>query len=245
MNAETQLWADWFSNFLLPEEDPFEPATDLFYPIVDSLEQVNNGANAGETALVGMIAGSLYYRNLIRDILPTGSKGVVLVFESECAEAFTYQIDGPKVSYLGTGDVHDLKYDYLGVHSDIFDLKNYSIRGSRYTGAPIDEIFCPLTLHLYPSKTMHDQFATSNGLIFAFSAVAIFVFTSCELMDCCCDSVFFAIFDDRSLSQFFLLIFHSGVYSVRLLRGTPPKAGHEQSGAIFRNCVVLVSFSCS
>lgn len=91
-----------------------------------------------------------------------------------------FQIDGPKETYLGTGDLHQAQYDHLGVHSTLLELNEFAIRGSKYTGAPVDKIFCPFTLHVYPSDDMYSQFSTNNGLIFALSAVAIFVFTSCK-----------------------------------------------------------------
>jgi len=136
--------------------------------------------------LVGMIAASFYWRSVLRDILPEGSKGMVVVFENPCNEAFTYQIDGPKETYLGTGDVHNRKYNHLGIHAELLHLNDFAIRDSKYTGASIDDLVCPFTLHVYPSDEMYDQFATNNGVAFALSAVAIFVFTSrkFKMMDC-------------------------------------------------------------
>lgn len=133
-----------------------------------------------EESPVGMIAASVYWRNFIRDILPSGSKGIVVIFDNNCTEPFTYQVDGPMQTYLGTGDLHDRKYDHLGLHSSLTDLNKYSVRDSKYTGAPLDELFCPLSLHVYPSSDMQEQYSTNNGIIFAVSAVGIFVFTSCK-----------------------------------------------------------------
>ena len=147
---------------------------------MDGLDKANVhiGDNHENTPLVGMIAASFYWRSVIRDILPTGSRGMVVVFENPCNEAFTYQIDGPKETYLGTGDVHNRRYNHLGIHGKLLNLNDFAIRDSKYTGAPIDDMVCPFSLHLYPSDDMYGQFATNNGIAFALSAVAIFVFTS-------------------------------------------------------------------
>lgn len=91
-DAETEAWAFWFGHFLPPEDNPKEPVSDLYYPVVDELSEVNNGADPSKNKLVGMLASSLYWRTLIRDILPSSSKGLVIVFENPCNEAFTYQV---------------------------------------------------------------------------------------------------------------------------------------------------------
>jgi len=164
--------------------------------------------------------------------------------------AFThfFQIDGPKVTYLGTGDLHQAKYDYLGMHSTLLELNQFATRGSKYTGAMVDEIFCPFTLHVYPSDDMYNQFSTNNGIIFALSAVAIFAFTSCK--STLPYSLLFPLY-----SFLFSLLTppfsgyctptYSGVCFVRCLRREAPKVGHEQSRALFGHRVVSVSFGRS
>jgi Adenylate and Guanylate cyclase catalytic domain len=120
----------------------------------------------------------LYWRNLIRDILPEGSRGILIVFENPCTSWFTYQINGPSVVYLGVGDHHDTKYDDLSIDSLLIDLGDFSVRESSYTGAPIDKDYCPFTLHLYPSDLLMSAHKTNNPIIFTVSGILIFVFTA-------------------------------------------------------------------
>jgi class 3 adenylate cyclase len=87
--------------------------------------------------------------------------------------------------YLGRGDLHDTKYDALSISSPFFDLKSFSIRASRYSGASIDQEYCPFTIHLYPSDDMKNEFTSSTPIVMTIAAISIFVFTS----------IVFAIYD--------------------------------------------------
>ena len=179
-NAKMKRWSTFFASFLPPDEEPFEPMFDVFYPIVNdlSLNAVVKSKNTTATT-VGILSIPIYWRSLIRNILATGSNGVVVVVHNACNRPFTYQINGNQVVYLGVGDNHDTKYDDLVVTSKIVDLKSISERISGYSGATIDMDFCPYTLYIYPSDTMKASFVSNDATIFAVSVLLIFCFTSC------------------------------------------------------------------
>jgi hypothetical protein len=67
---ETKEWAKWHADFLPDDEEPLEPVSDYFYPIVDDLRRVKvAGAehyNPAEHRLVGVVAASIYWRAMIR-----------------------------------------------------------------------------------------------------------------------------------------------------------------------------------
>jgi hypothetical protein len=178
---EEQAWAEFYESYIPEDEEAMEPASDLFYPIIDQLDQVDTSIakhyDPTEHKIVGMIAATIYWRALIKDILPAQSNGLVMVFSNPCNLPFTYQINGPIVEYLGVGDLHDEKYDDWGIQSELKDLNSFSEHGSEYTGARLDS-YCPFTLTLYPSDTMEDKYMTAHPAIFTAVAVMIFVFTS-------------------------------------------------------------------
>lgn len=179
---EEQAWADIYKDYIPKNEEAMEPVSDLFYPILDQLERIDlkdakMNDNSTNNKFVGMIAATIYWRNLLKDILPSESKGVVVVFTNPCNLPFTYQINGAKVQYLGVGDLHDTEYDSLGIHSDLGNLNSFSEHASDYTGAPLDP-YCPFTLHVYPSDMMSEVYSSSNPIIYTSVAVIIFVFTS-------------------------------------------------------------------
>ena len=80
--------------------------------------------------------------------------------------------------FLGGGDHHDPKYDYLGISSKLNDLKDYAIKGSRYTGLPLANDFCPWKINIYPSDTMKKNYTSTNATIFSLTAAGIFIATS-------------------------------------------------------------------
>jgi hypothetical protein len=111
--------------------------------------------------------------------LPPGSDGIVIVFENECNPTFTYRIDGPSVTYLGRGDHHDPKYDYLEVSSWLADVYDYSTRGVRpYQGIPLDTEFCPFFFRVFPSDDTAALYETNNRIYFTVVVIMIFGFTS-------------------------------------------------------------------
>lgn len=155
---------------------------DLFHPIVDDLTHVDvskgNNYTIPRNATVGVVAVSIYWREFIRDILPPGSNGVVIVIETPCNLPFTYQINGPNVQYLGVLDNHDSKYDHLLIDSKLVDLNSFGLRTGAFTGAPINENYCPYTIKIYPSDIMKSDFTTRSGTIAVISVLLIFAFTS-------------------------------------------------------------------
>lgn len=179
--AESESWIEWFKDFIPPHENPFEPVIDLFFPTIDNLSQVDISTKKPSLVndtIVALIAASIYWRDPLRNILPPGSNGIVVVVECPCNEMFTYKMNGSEVEYLGIGDAHDSKYDHLVKSSKLVDLKTLSSSENYYSGADIDESYCPYTLHLYPSDMMKSEFATNDGVIFMVSTIFIFVFTS-------------------------------------------------------------------
>jgi hypothetical protein len=184
--------AAWIKDFIAPEDEPMEPISDILYPIIADLaaKQVavmtskNNTNqteyNPSEHEFAGFLSLSIYWRDLIRGILPPGSNGIVVVFENECNPTFTYQINGPVVEFLGVGDRHSDAYNDMEKSSWLNDLREYSIRGnhtsnkSPYSGIPILDDVCPFHIRVFPSDTMHEQYATSNPVIFAIGAIFIF-----------------------------------------------------------------------
>jgi class 3 adenylate cyclase len=85
---------------------------------------------------------------------------------------------GQSAKYLGRGDLHDTKYDSMVISSSFFDLKSFEIRASKYSGAPIDQEYCPFTINMYPSDEMKYEFTSSVPIILTVTAICIFAFTS-------------------------------------------------------------------
>ena len=157
-----------------------------YFPILDQLDSIRSPSSTtyrgdydpSEQKIVGTLTASLFWRNLIKDILPPGNDGLVVVFENPCNPTFSYQINGPSAKYLGRGDHHDSHYDEYRITSNFFDLHSFAVGSSMYSGPPLNQEFCPFKLHVYPSDTMYDKYASQDPILFAVAGVLIFFFTS-------------------------------------------------------------------
>jgi hypothetical protein len=143
---------------------------DIFYPILDNISTVEVDTN---NTLVGVFAATSYWRKMIRDVLPPGSNGMIVVFNNSCTKSFTYQINGPDVVFLGVNDKHDIKYDDHRFSSKITDLEQFSYTASVYSGVPINTEFCPYTFHLYPSDVMRKDSTTNNATTFTIVTLTL------------------------------------------------------------------------
>ena len=147
--AATEFSRAWVKDYISPDEDPTEPASDLYYPIIASDDE-----NSGDK-VVGVVSICFFFRKFIENILPQGS--IILVFDNTCGQTFTYRLDGPRATYLGRGDLHDTKYDYLGTSTDLVELINLQAHDDSYTGLPLSQQQCSYLLSLYPSSDTKDE----------------------------------------------------------------------------------------
>jgi hypothetical protein len=158
---EADIWCDYYADFLPPGENCMEPLSTLYYPILESLDEIELSSDSKYPdgfEVKAIVAADLYWRDLIRDILPPGSNGILVVFENECVDdAFTYQIDGPLVQYLGVGDLRDPNFDSMYMTTQMHELNSFSDRKSDYTGLPMINDECSYTFHVYPSIDMKDR----------------------------------------------------------------------------------------
>ena len=134
--------------------------------------------NTDEMEAVGMLAATWFWRDVIKDTLPDGHDGFVVVFENPCNPPFTYQVNGPQTIYLGRGDLHDTRYEKYAVGSDMKDLGSFSMSQSGHSFIPVNEDYCPFHITVYPSKLMASSFETSNPVVYMCVAIFIFMFTS-------------------------------------------------------------------
>lgn len=141
------------------------------YPVFGSFDE--------DKEVVGVLATNVYWKVLFSHLLPTSDKGIICVVENSYNQVFTYRIDGPEAVFLGMGDLHDLKYDELGVRMSLNDhLKDqFSAQNRAYSTVPLsDEVQYRLTV--YPSQDTEDGFVTNEPAIYTAVILLFFVFAS-------------------------------------------------------------------
>jgi hypothetical protein len=66
-----------------------------------------------DAEVVGILAAVLPWDLFLSRLLPQGINGVYVVLENSCGQVVSYVINGPEAVYLGGGDLHQTRYDYL------------------------------------------------------------------------------------------------------------------------------------
>lgn len=183
----TEWIIDWIKNYVDPAFNAAEPISDIYYPVFesskDSVLVYEEGEKGGDASsgydqngnkLVALMADTFYWSDVIRDVLPVYSNGLVVVFENECNPTFTYQINGKDAVFLGRGDKHDSRYDKYMLHSKIRDLPEFQSLSKTYTGVPIDEDFCPFNVKIYPSRAYEREFKVASPTLVTVLAILVF-----------------------------------------------------------------------
>jgi hypothetical protein len=156
--VEYELWCEYYRDFISSDEECMEPMADWYYPILDTVDEIEIASDESYPDgldVKAMLAIEFRWRSYITNILPKGSHGFILVFENKCVDdVFTYRIDGPKVTYLGVGDLHDTQYDGLSLCSKMSELNTFREGESGYSGLQLDTEECEFYFHAYPSDDM-------------------------------------------------------------------------------------------
>jgi len=112
---EPHTFAEWIQDYIGPDKDPLEPVSDIYFPILERAVDavvllptvVSSSSSAAAEAeenpeddssdsdpfpIFGLLMLSIFWRDMIIDILPLGTEGILMVFENPCSPTFTYEI---------------------------------------------------------------------------------------------------------------------------------------------------------
>eukprot|EP00523_Entomoneis_sp_CCMP467_P017961 CAMPEP_0168810014 /NCGR_PEP_ID=MMETSP0726-20121227/3381_1 /TAXON_ID=265536 /ORGANISM="Amphiprora sp., Strain CCMP467" /LENGTH=1234 /DNA_ID=CAMNT_0008862013 /DNA_START=54 /DNA_END=3758 /DNA_ORIENTATION=+ len=181
----------WIEGLIGPDLNPREPLLAFYYPI-DAYSNKQVKILSGQRSLnsdhkfVGVVAVTIFWRQLLRNILSKGSDGTIAVIGSDCNQTFTYEINGASAVYVGAGDLSDPRYHHKEKFAYLHELNSYDSFDRSYTGFPLSKDFCPYWIKVYPSDDMKAAHESNNPIIFMLVAISIFIFTSMVfiLYDC-------------------------------------------------------------
>ena len=130
---------------------------------------------------VGYLHVAIDWVTYFENLLPDNANGIIAVLKSPCdgvgydGVAVTYEINGLNAVSMGSGDLHDPKYDDRVVSAPFVQF-DYPDNVEELTGG----IDCmpQLSLFLYPSKRFEDSYRTNEALIYTLAVLAIFGFTA-------------------------------------------------------------------
>ena len=149
-----------------------DPTSPFSYPVFDSFDP-------GTRKVAGVISSTFYWKLYLENILPINRRGIFCVIENSFNQTFTYRIDGPKASYIGVGDLHDTKYNYLKVSSDMatYLALHSSLKTKSYTIVPLNAEYNSYSLTIYPSQDTEDDHVNSEPIVLVVVIFSVFLFT--------------------------------------------------------------------
>ncbi|CAB9498281.1 Receptor-type guanylate cyclase gcy [Seminavis robusta] len=148
--------------------------TQLLYPVFD-------GFDTDTRKMVGILVSHIYFRVFFANILPQNSHGIQIVVQNTFNQTYTYQIDGPIVTFMGEGDFHDPHFDHLMISTDLVEIlqqQKQSTSTSSYTVVGLDGEYCSYQLRIYPSQATKDDYTTSQPFVGAIVIAVVFVVTA-------------------------------------------------------------------
>jgi hypothetical protein len=127
----------------------------VFLPVFDSF--------SSDKKPVAIVSSLLLWREHFFKILPNSVQGITVVLENTCSGYYSYQINGDTAIAIGSGDLHEQKFEKYGKRTT---LGNYSIPDGTPNGLQIDFGGCDFNLYVYPSQaSIYDTYTTTMNII--------------------------------------------------------------------------------
>eukprot|EP00934_Nitzschia_sp_Nitz4_P002708 Nitzschia sp. Nitz4//scaffold42_size132992//119267//129070//NITZ4_003422-RA/size132992-processed-gene-0.49-mRNA-1//-1//CDS//3329551787//2698//frame0 len=143
------------------------PVTDLYIPIYDTYDE--------NATLVALLSSNIYWQVYFEDVLSDNDKGICVILENTCGQAYSFHIHGSHARYMGQGDLHETKYSHMGVETEFGSFSSYE-----YSEDILDDIpdgQCLYRISVYPSDEFAGQFLTSAPRRFALILACTFALT--------------------------------------------------------------------
>jgi len=124
-------------------------------------------ATAADTEIVAVVVVVMFWTSFMDNILSVDAKGILVVIKNGCGQEYTYKVSGPDAVFLDIGDLHGNEFDDM--------QRTIGVRSDRI-GIPLNTDFCPLTIHVYPTKETQEFYETNAPIYYTIVCVCIFVF---------------------------------------------------------------------
>lgn len=126
----------------------------------------------------------IYWRTYFDNLLPPGADGVIVVLENTCNQTYTYRVDGANSFWLGRGDRHDAKYDFLEFVTSINGILgpegDDGIGRDDFgedTESDILYYDCFYNIRIYPSEHFEARYRSNAPINQALTLAGLFLFT--------------------------------------------------------------------
>ena len=124
---------------------------------------------------------AIYWRTYFLGQLLPGTNGIVAVLSNDCGQDYTYSINGADAHFVGIGDLHDRRYNYLKVSSDVSFALEKGLNGTSENEAQ-KVGGCRYWVTAYPSRELEEQYKTNRTWLYSTVLAAVFLCTSCVFL---------------------------------------------------------------
>eukprot|EP00934_Nitzschia_sp_Nitz4_P007269 Nitzschia sp. Nitz4//scaffold229_size32011//3230//7371//NITZ4_007915-RA/size32011-processed-gene-0.6-mRNA-1//1//CDS//3329542847//7259//frame0 len=121
-----------------------------------------------DSRIVAALQTTMAWDVFMRGLLPEGVKGITVVLDNSCNQSFTFELDGPRVYYVGEGDFHDTKYNYIETYQDLMEG---SYIHPNFTTTPGH---CLYSLRIYATDNFTSSIEKRIPMIFAIVVASFF-----------------------------------------------------------------------
>lgn len=144
-----------------------EPLSQTFFPVFDSFRE--------DRKAVAVMTAWIHWSSYFKNVLPSSMNGIHIVLHNTCSGAFTFEINGPRVTIIGMEDLHDFRFHAMQ-RSASFESVHSIDDGTKY-GLPLNNDHCIISLDVYPSTAFHDTYRSRTPIVMTAAVAVIFVFT--------------------------------------------------------------------
>lgn len=205
-----------------------DPMSSVYLPVFDTFGDDKQVV----AVLVAIINWATYFEN----ILPPNSQPVTVVLQNSCDGAFTYQVNGDSVEYVGQGDRHDPAFSSYVESVNLTGA--VQIKTDFGLGYKLNQDRCSYNIQVYPTQELYYYYQTNLPLVITVSVIIIFLFTA----------VMFLVYD-RLVERRQRIVLNTAVKSSQIVSSLFPQqirdrlfADAYQSGPVHGTKTKLKSF---
>jgi class 3 adenylate cyclase len=146
-----------------------DPLNHIYVPIFRSF-------NDTDRDVVAVIFALFQWAAHFKNVLNEKDIGIILVLENTCAGPVTYEINGKDVKFIGKGDSHDTRFNYLERRAS---FQNFStLEDGTEHGMTFQHEYCPVSIRVYPSQHFIDSHGSNISIFMTITVLIVFLFTA-------------------------------------------------------------------
>ena len=133
------------------------PGSIMVYPIHDVLEKGN---------ISGFLVSLFYWQSLFEDVLADDQIGFICVLNNTCGDTFTWEVNGRNATWIGSGDLHDPRFEKHRLSKELPFYQNTS--EAQQAGA------CGYSVFIYPNSNHRQSYDSRSPEIYTAVIALIF-----------------------------------------------------------------------